>query len=86
MSHISQPSDNSDTWCLIESLIQAQTLILQSAALMSDRPPLPIPRTPDNLSVCRHMIPDHVRIAAPASSSPESCLPACVLRGVPADP
>jgi hypothetical protein len=28
MSHISQPSDNSDTRCLIESPIQAQTLIV----------------------------------------------------------
>jgi hypothetical protein len=63
MSQISQPSDNSDTWCLIESPIQAQTLILQSSTLTSDRLPLPILQTPNNLSVCRHMIPDHVRIA-----------------------
>jgi hypothetical protein len=86
MSHISQPSDNSDTQCLIESPIQAQTLILQSSALTSDRPPLPIPRTLNNLSVCRHMIPDHVRIAVRPSSSPEVSLFECVLRGVPADP
>jgi hypothetical protein len=70
MCHISQPSDNSDTWGLIEDPIQAQTLILISSVLMSDRPPLPIPRTLNNLSVCRHMIPDHVRIAVRASSSP----------------
>jgi hypothetical protein len=86
MSHISQPSDNSDTRCLIESPIQAQTLILLSSALMSDRPLLPIPRTLDNLSVCRHMIPDHVRIAVRVSSSPEASPFECVLRGVPADP
>jgi hypothetical protein len=86
MSHISQPSDNSDTRCLIESPIQAQTLILRSSALTPDHLPLPIPRTLDNLSVCRHMIPDHVRIAVRTSSSPKSCLPACVLRGVLADP
>jgi hypothetical protein len=86
MSHISQLSDNSDTWCLIESPIQAQTLILQSSALTSDRPPLPIPRTLDNLSVCRHMIPDHVRIAVRTSLSPKASPTECVLRGVPADP
>jgi hypothetical protein len=62
------------------------TLILQSSALTSDRPPLPIPRTLDNLSVCRHMIPNHVRIAVRASSSPKASPTECVLRGVPADP
>jgi hypothetical protein len=70
MSHINQPSDNSDTWCLIEDPIQAQTLILLSSALTLDRRPLPILGTPNNLSVCRHMIPDHVRIVVRASSSP----------------
>jgi hypothetical protein len=86
MSHINQPSDNSDTWCLIEDPIQAQTLILISSVLTSDRLPLPILRTPNNLSVCRHMIPDHVRSAERASSGPEASPFACVLRGVPADP
>jgi hypothetical protein len=86
MSHINQPSDNSDTWCLIEDPIQAQTLILLSSVLTLDRLPLPIPRTLDNLSLCCHMIPDHVRIAAPVSLSPEVSLLACVPRGVPADP
>jgi hypothetical protein len=70
MSHISQPSDNSDTRRLIESPIQAQTLILLSSALTSNQLPLPIQRTLDNLSVCRHMTFDHVRIAVRASSSP----------------
>jgi hypothetical protein len=86
MSHISQPSDNSDIRCLIEDPIQAQTLILLSSVLTSDCRPLPIPRTLDNLSMCHHMIPDHVRIAVRVSSSPKVSLSECVLRGVPADP
>jgi hypothetical protein len=86
MSHISQPSDNSDTRCLIESPLQAQTLILLSSVLTSNQLPLPIQRTPNNLSACRHMIPDHVHIALRDSSSLESSPFACVPRGVLADP
>jgi hypothetical protein len=86
MSHISQPSDSSDTRRLIESPIQAQTLILRSSALTSDYRRRVLPESLDNLSVCRYMIPDHVRIAARDSSSPKSSPSACVLRGVPADP
>jgi surface polysaccharide O-acyltransferase-like enzyme len=42
--------------------IQVQTLILLSSALTLDLLPLLLPETPYNLSVCRHMIPDHVRM------------------------
>jgi hypothetical protein len=63
MSHISQPSDNKIPGVFIESPIQAQTLILRSSAPTSNQLPLPIQRILNNLSVCRHMIPDHVRIA-----------------------
>jgi hypothetical protein len=86
MSHISQPSDNSDTRCLIEDPIQAQALILLSSALTLDYRYRDLPSLPNNLSICRHMIPDHVRIAARDSSSPEASPFACVPRGVPADP
>jgi hypothetical protein len=62
------------------------TLILQSSTPTSNQLPLQIQRTPNNLSTCRHMIPDHVRIVSRDSSSPETCPIACVPRGVPADP
>jgi hypothetical protein len=86
MSHISQPSDSSDTRCLIEDPIQAQTLILQSSAPTPDYRYCNLPTLLNNLSVRHHMIPDHVRSVVQDSSSPEASPFACVPRGVPADP
>jgi hypothetical protein len=80
MSHINQPSVSNDTQRLIK------TLILLTSALTSDYRYRDLPEAPNNLSVRRHMIPDHVRIAVRASSSPQASCLLSALRGVPADP
>jgi hypothetical protein len=80
MSHINQPSVSSDIRRLIK------TLILPPSVPTSDYRYRDLPESPNNLSVRRHMIPDHVHSAGQASSDLEASLFACVPRGVPADP
>jgi hypothetical protein len=45
-----------------------------------------LPESLNNLSVCHHMIPDHVHASVQVSSSLRACLLPSALRGVQADP
>jgi hypothetical protein len=65
--------------------IQAQTLTLPTSALTSDYRYRALPEVPNNLSVHRHMIPDHVHIVVRTASSPQASLLLSAPRGVPAD-
>jgi hypothetical protein len=79
MSHINQPSVSNDNLCLIK------TLILPTSALTSDYRYCALPKSPNNLSVCRHMIPDHVCIVVCTTSSLRVSLLLSALKGVQAD-
>jgi hypothetical protein len=59
---------------------------MPTSALTSDCRYRYLPESPNNLSVCRHMIPDHVRIAMRATSNLQASLLLSALRGVQADP